>query len=1142
MKAGWIIPLCCLVGLTVSEANGSTPITTNTATPKAIDARMFRYPDVSETQIAFVYAGDIWLAPKAGGFAQRLSSPKGEELFPRFSPDGTQIAFSGNYDGNTDIYVMSVYGGMPRRVTFHGSTDRVLDWFPNGNEILFATMRTSEKDRFNQLYRVAQKGGLPTKLPIPYGEFGSISPDGKTLAYVPISVDFSTWKRYRGGMNPDIWLFDLEKFEAKNITQDDAANSQPMWHGQTLYFLSDRDKNKRANIWAYDTKKEKVRQVTSFEEFDIHFPSIGPSDIVFENGGGLYLLDLASEKYREVSIQVMTDRATLKPRLENVARFARNPDISPSGKRAVLSARGEVFTVPAEHGIVRNLTRSSGVAERYPRWSPDGEHIAYFSDRSGEYELTIRPADGSGEETVLTKLGPGYRYQPSWSPDSKKMAFVDQAMQVHIHDLDKKETKKIDKQLWRYHGALGAFTFSWSKDSRWLAFDKDLENQNSAIALYDTKEAKLHMVTSGFYNDESPTFDPDGKYLYYRSSRDFSPIYSDMDNTWIYPNSFNLVLVPLRKDVVSPLAPRNDDEPGKEKKADKEKEKKDKPEDPEKKKKDQPELGDTKTAEKKDDKKTEETSEAKDKKDDKGEEKKSKDEKPAKPVEIDLADFERRAIVLPVKAGYYGDIQAVPGKLLYRRMPRAGATDEKSTLVYYDFEKREEKTVLDDVDDAVLAAKGEKILVRRKTEYAIIEPKESQKFDKKLATGTLEAAVDPAAEWQQIFADTWRIERDYFYDPGMHGVDWKAMRARYEPLLKDAVTRWDINYVIGELIAELNASHTYRGGGDTENTEQRPVGYLGCDFALENGAYRISKIIEGAEWDAEVRSPLRRPGIEVKEGDYLLAVNGLDLDVEQEPWAALQGLADKPVLLTLNDKPGKEGSREVLVQTLASEYRLRHLAWIESNRKKVDAATDGKAGYVYVPDTGRGGQNELVRQFRAQFNKPALVIDERFNSGSQIPDRFVEMLRRSPLNYWGVRDGHDWQWPQVSHNGPKVMLINGWSGSGGDCFPYYFQHEKLGPLVGTRTWGGLIGMTGSPSLIDNGMVSVPTFGIYNTKGDWIIEGYGVDPDIKVVDDPSLMAKGGDPQLERAIQEVQRLLKKQAPPAVKKPRYPLRAGR
>jgi len=499
-------------------------------------------------------------------------------------------------------------------------------------------------------------------------------------------------------------------------------------------------------------------------------------------------------------------------------------------------------------------------------------------------------------------------------------------------------------------------------------------------------------------------------------------------------------------------------------------------------------------------------------------------------------------VVLPPKAGRYDDLAAVSGKLLYRRLPRSGSGEEKSPVIYYDLEKREEKTILDDADQAVLAAKGEKMLVRKKTDYAIIDVKEGQKLDKKLATGSLETLIDPVAEWRQIFNDAWRLERDYFYDPGMHGVAWNVMKQRYGALLKDAVTRWDVNYVIGELISELNASHTYRGGGDTEKSEQRGVGYLGADFALENGAYRLKKIYDGAAWDSEVRSPLKQPGVNVKEGDYLLAVNGLPLDPSLDPWAAFEGLADKPVMLTVNDKPSKEGAREVLVQTLASEARLRNLAWIESNRKKVDAATDGKVGYIYVPDTGRGGQTELVRQFRGQINKTALIIDERFNSGGQIPDRFIELLNRPLDNFWGVRDGKDWTWPPVANQGPKVMLINGWSGSGGDCFPYYFQKAGLGPLIGTRTWGGLIGITGTPPLIDNGSVSVPTFGIYSAKGEWIIEGYGVDPDIKVVDDPALMAKGGDPQLERAIDEILRLLKKNPPPQVKKPKYPMRAGR
>jgi tricorn protease len=1137
----YVIAFTVAVRLVAAAADNDT----TSATPRGIDARMMRYPDVSKTQITFSYAGDIWVAPKAGGLAERLSSPKGEEIFPRFSPDGSQIAYSANYDGNLDIYVVPAVGGLPRRLTFHGAPDRVLEWYPDGKTILFATTRTSEKDRFSKLYKIAATGGLPEVLPLPYGEFGAISPDGKTLAYVPISVDFRTWKRYRGGMNPAIWLFDLENLTAKDITGNDAANSQPMWHGSTLYFLSDRDKNKRANIWTYDTKSQKFRQITTFEEFDVHFPSIGPDDIVFENAGRLYLLGLEDEKYREVQIQVLTDRATLKPRLEDVSHWVHQPDISPSGKRAVFEARGEIFTVPAEHGVVRNLTRSSGVAERFPGWSPDGKFVAYFSDRSGEYELTLRLEDGSGKEEVLTKLGPGFRYRPYWSPDSKKLVFIDQAMRIQMHDLDKKATKQIGKQLWLYQDGLSRFRVSWSKDSRWIAYAQDLENRHSAIVLYDTRSDKKNVVTSGYYDDDEPVFDAEGKYLFYKSSREFNPLYSDLDDTWIYPNTTRLVATPLRKDVASPLAPRNDDEGEKKEKKDKDKDK-DKDKAQEKKKpadspkKDEPKLDDKKDDSKKEQSKDADSSDKKDKKSEEKDEK--KEEKPAKAVEIDIADFERRAVVLPPRAGYFGNLASVSGKLIYRRLPRAGSAEDRGTLLYYDLEKREDKTILDDVDDSILASKGEKMLVRRRAEFAIIEPKEGQKFDKRLPVNSLETVIDPVAEWQQLFTEAWRFERDYFYDPNMHGVNWKAMRQRYGDLLKDAVTRWDVNYVIGELIAELSSSHTYRSGGDVETDFQRGVGYLGVDFSLEHGAYRIKKIIDGAEWDAEERSPLKRPGVDIKEGEYLLAVNGLPLDPEQEPYAPFQGLADKPVFLTVNDKPAMEGSREVLVQTLGNEARLRHLAWIEKNRKRVDTATRGKVGYVYVPDTGRGGQSELVRQFRAQFNKAGLIIDERFNSGGQIPDRFIELLSRKVINYWGVRDGLDWPWPAISHSGPEVMLVNGWSGSGGDCFPFYFQKAGLGPVIGTRTWGGLIGITGTPGLIDGGSVTVPTFGIYSTKGEWIIEGHGVDPDITVIDDPALMAKGGDPQLERAIAEVQKSLKKSPPPEVRKPKYPLRAGK
>ena len=1107
--------------------------------PARIDARMMRQPAVSATQIAFVYAGDIWLVDKNGGAAVRISSPKGEESFPRFSPDGTLLAFSGDYDGNEDIYVMPVTGGLPRRLTHHGAPDRMLGWYPDGESILYATSMTSPKNRFNQLYRVSAQGGLPEKLPVPYGEFGAISPDGKTLAYVPISVDFRTWKRYRGGMNPDIWLFDLHDLTARNLTRSPAADSNPMWHGETLYFLSDRDQNKRANIWACDLKRNQFRQVTFFKEFDVHFPSIGPGDIVFENAGRLYLLDLQTDKYHEVEIRVVTDRATLKPHHENVSGYIQSATISPSGKRALFAARGEIFSAPAEHGVVRNLTRTSGVDERFPAWSPDGKWIACFSDRTGEYELTVRsaePSTGTNQvsEQTLTKLGPGFRYRPQWSPDSKRIAFIDKAMRINLFDFEAKTNRVIGHQLWMYHDELSRFNVGWSPDSRWIAWAQDLDTRNSAIALYDCESDEFHQVTSGFYNDELPVFDPDGKYLFFRTGRAFAPDYSDLDNSWIYANTSVLAAVPLRKDVLSPLAPRNDEEgdKDKDKKDDTKKDSKKKPTDADKKKGLKSPKATDKKAEAKDGSPDENTDENTDE---------NKDEKP-KAVKIDLAGFEERVVVLPPKAGRYDSLAAVSGKLLYRRLPRTGSGEERQPVIFYNLEKREEKTVIEDADYMELSANREKLLVRKGGDYAIIEPKEGQKLDKKINTGNFEAQIDPVAEWRQIFNDVWRLERDYFYDPGMHGVDWSGMRQRYGKLLEDAVTRWDVNFVLGELIAELNSSHTYRSGGDVEKGPTLGVGYLGCDFSLEHGAYRIKHIVKAAAWDSEVRSPLLQPGVtNVHEGDYLLAVNGEPIDITQDPWAAFQGLADKPVFLTVNDKPDISGAREALVQTLGSEERLRNLAWIEENRQRVEQLSDGQIGYVYVPDTGANGQNELVRMWHAQFTKPGLIIDERFNSGGQIPDRFIELLDRPLRNYWAVRDGKDWMTPPITHLGPKAMLINGWSGSGGDCFPFYFKQSGLGPLIGMRTWGGLIGITGSPPLVDGGGVTVPAFAIYSTNGQWIIEGYGVDPDIEVVDDPAAMARGEDPQLERAVAEVMTQLRRHPPREVKRPPYPKRPG-
>lgn len=792
-----------------------------------------------------------------------------------------------------------------------------------------------------------------------------------------------------------------------------------------------------------------------------------------------------------MNVKVVTDEITLLPHSENVEKLIRNVSIGPDGKRALIEARGDVFSVPAENGPIVNLTNNPGSAERYPRWSPDGRFVAYWSDRSGEYELTLLDLTKPAEPRTLTSYGPGYRYNLFWSPDGKMIAFIDKAMKIRIYDIDRNRTLEVDKLLYQYQSALQNYHMSWSSDSKWLAYARDLDNQHTAVCIFDTKDEKSNQVTSGYYADTDPCFDPDGKYLYFYTSRTFNPLYSDLDPTWIYPNSVTIASVPLTPDIPSPLAPKDDttsvkkEEPKKEESKDKDKEK--------------------------------------------------KEEKP-KEVKITLNGFEERVVILPPTAGNFGRLEAVSGKVLFHRFPYAGSPDKKKPVMYYDLEKREEKTIVDDADMFALSTDGKKVLIGKSGSYSVVDVGENQKLDKKMPVSQIEMTVDPKAEWKQIFNDVWRFERDFFYDPTMHGVNWNDMKTRYAKLLDNAVTRWDVNYVIGELISELSSSHTYRGGGDEDNGPAQNFGYLGVDWEVASGAYRVKGIVADAPWDAEARSPLLQPGIRVAKGDFILAVNGVPLSVTKAPWAAFAGLAGKTVELTVNSSPSLDGSRKVIVETLTDETRLRNLAWIESNRKRVDEETNGRIGYIYVPSTGTDGQNELVRQFSAQFTKDGLIIDERFNSGGQIPDRFIELLNRKPLAFWAVRDGRNWQQPAVANFGPKVMLINGWSGSGGDAFPDYFRKAGLGPLIGMRTWGGLIGISGVPDLIDGGNVTVPTFRMYNPDGTWFKEGHGVDPDIYVLDDPTQLAKGIDPQLERGIQEVMKQVKANPPVWPKQPPF------
>lgn len=1044
-----------------------------------INARLFQHPDVSETHITFAYGGDIWVVEKSGGTATKLSSPKGDESYPRFSPDGNQIAFSGNYDGNTDIYVIPSRGGIPQRVTHHGMSDRLLGWYPDGHHLLYASSMKSGKQRFSQIYKIPATGGLPEKLPLAYGEFGSISPDGQKIAFTDRSRIVRTWKRYRGGMAADVWLFDLKTLESENITDNTANDELPMWIGDKVYFLSDQGTAQRFNIWAYDTRTKSSKQLTHFTEVDVHFPADGPKEIVFEADGKLQLLDLATEAVREVDIQVVSDLITVKPRKESVEDYVQNMSISPDGNRAVIEARGEVFSLPSEEGVIQNLTRSSGVAERYPAWSPNGKYIAYWSDKSGEYELTIRDMSKGAQEKKLTELGPGYRYRLFWSPDSKKLAFVDQTMHINVYNMATGSHRQIDQDLSLFEGGLRNWDPSWSSDGRWLAYSKTQGNNNGAIMIYDSENDKLTQATSGFYSDLNPTFDREGDYLFLLTNRSFRPVYSDFDNSWTYPNATQLAAIALRDEVASPLAAKNDTVAI------------------------QLEQEEKKEEDKKEEEQKEETKKA---------------------VDIDFEHFERRLVILPPKAGNMGNLSTAKGKLIFHRYPNTGTQGEDNALMYFDLKEEEEKTIMKKVNAYELSADGKKLLIRQGDKVGIVEVGNDKKLEETLALKKMEMTVDPREEWAQIFNDAWRFQRDFFYDKKMHGVDWPAMRKQYGDMIQYAITRNDVNFILGELIGELNASHTYRGGGDQESPDRKAVGYLGVDWAQENGQFKIADIIRGASWDNEVRSPLDEPGINVKAGDYILAVNGVALADYTDPWAAFEGLANETVELTVSKTPNWENTRQVIVKTLSDETRLRNLAWIEQNRKRVEEASGGKLGYIYVPSTGVDGQNELVRQFYGQWEKEGLIVDERFNNGGQIPDRFIELLNRKPLAYWSVRDGKNWQWPPVGHFGSMAMLINGWAGSGGDAFPDYFKKAGLGPLIGDRTWGGLIGISGAPTLIDGGTVTVPTFRMYNPDGSWFKEGHGVDPDIQVKEDPTQLAKGIDPQLERAIVEVLRMVK------------------
>lgn len=1222
-------------------------------------ARMLRHPDVSATHIAFAYANDLWIVPRAGGAARPLASPEGIEGVPRFSPDGQTIAFIANYDGNDDIYTLPVDGGVPFRVTYHPTLERLYDWTSDGRLSFFAPGMGAHP-QVNQLYTVSPEGAMPEQLPVPYGTNGSISDDGQWLAYTPYSRDSRTWKRYMGGMASDIWLFHLTRHESKKITDWGGTDSMPMWFGDKVYYVSDAGPNHRKNIWVYETKTGNNRQITKFSDYDVNLPAMGPGpngkgEVVFQCGADIYLLDLQTEQHNAVEVVIPGDRPKIREQTLDASDNITAADISPSGKRVVVAARGDIWTLPEKHGRPRNLTHTNGVGERDPSWSPDKRWIAYFSDATGEYELYITQSDGKGETKQLTDNGKTFRNDPVWSPDSKHIAFSDKTGAAFLCTIESKELKPLDVD--EIGGSLD--DLSWSHDSRWIAYTKENPNRLRSVWVYNVESGEKHKLTSDAFNDSSPTFDRNGDYLFYASSASFSsPIYEDGGPTFVYTGTEVIHAVPLRADMEYVWAPKIDEESwDDEAKADDGDADADEDngddEDADADNGDDNKDGDADDADDGDegDKDGDDSKEAVDDgvsgvwegtikggddfppeglpltitlrlsdgsvsgsmsagpyvgritdgkydkasgelsftieveteegaqsfgvtatisgesisgnvsgedfsasftatrtssetPDDDDEDKDKKDKKKREKVEIDLEGFEQRALRLPIGRGRYGGL-AVNDKnhLIYADFGSRGSGDSASIKIFdLEDEDREEKTVATGSGSFGISADGKKLLVATGGSFAIIDAKAGQKLDKKISTDDMNVRVDPRAEWKQLFHEAWRIYRDYFYDPHMHGVDWDAVREQYGKMLDDCASREDVSFLIREMISELNVGHAYYFGGVSESGPTVSVGVLGCDFELDGGAYRIAKIYEGAPWDSDARGPLSQPGVDVKAGDYLLAIDGVKLDPTKAPWAAFQDLAGQTVTLTVNEKPEiDDDAREVNIKLADDDENLRYRGWIESNRAYVDEKSGGKVGYIYVPDTGGSGQSDLFRQFYGQIDKQALIIDERWNGGGQIPSRFVELLNRPITNYFAVRDGQDGPTPDRAHFGPKCMLINGLAGSGGDMFPALFRQAGLGKLIGTRTWGGLVGLSGNPSLIDGAAVLVPRFAYYELDGTWGIEGYGVAPDIEVVDDPAKMVDGGDPQLDAAIEHMLTELKTNAYKPPQRPAYPDRSG-
>ena len=1063
---------------------------------------LLRNPAISKTQVAFSYAGSIWVASREGDNVRRLTSG-GHEENPSFSPDGSQIAFTGNYDGTRSVYVLPTAGGEPRRLTYHPADGDVLGWTPDGKKVLFNSFRTAFAGGVVQLYTVPVEGGFATQVPLVRAAEGSFSPDGGRIAYVPNAQWQRAWKRYRGGQTKPIWIANLSdsSVEAK-IPRENSNDFSPMWVGDTIYFLSDR--NGPVTLFSYDVKSQQVKQIVKHDGLDIKSASAASDAIVYEQFGSLHLLDLKSGNDRVLDIRPVADLAEVRPHFLKIEpKRIRSAVISPTGARAVFSVRGEILTVPAEKGDIRNLTNTTAVVERDPAWSPDGKSIAYLSDESGEYALQIRDQSGLGEVRKIN-LGnpPTFYYSPMWSPDSKKIGYTDKRLNYWYVDLEKKTPVHVDSDT--YTDPAHGLQMVWSPDSRWIAYTKQLTSHLHAVFSYSLEQGKSYQLTDGMSDALYPAFDKEGKYLYFIAGTDSALTNGWLDMTSLQrPVSRSVYVIVLKKDLASPLAPESDDEKGKE---------------AEKTGKDQ--KIDTDKDKQKD---------------------KSKEEKPAN-VEIDLEGISQRILALPIPArNYYGLTAGKTGVLFLAEGPAVDPIDFDDggpTAKIYKFDLKTRKTdqILEGVSNFDVSFNGEKMLYAKQNQWTIAPaekpsdgpPQPGQGGPLKL--NSMEIYVDPRAEWKHMYEQVWRDERDFLYDPSLHGLNLEAIKKKYEPFLENISTRDDLNYLFTEMLGNITVGHMFVGGGDLPEPKRVKTGLLGADYTIENGRYRLSRVYNGENWNPKLRAPLTQPGVNVHAGDYLLAVNGREVRPPADVYGFFEETAGKQTVLKVGTKPDGSGSREVTVVPVDDETSLRNYAWIEDNRRKVDELTRGRVAYVYLPDTYAGGFTNFNRYYFAQVGKDAAIIDERYNGGGDIADYIIDYLRRPLLSYWNMREGKDITTPIEAIFGPKVMIINEMAGSGGDALPWMFRKTSIGPLVGKRTWGGLVGHYTNPAdLLDGGFTGTPNLAFYNPNGTWDVENHGVPPDVETEYDPKAARSGHDSQLEKAVEVVMDLLKKNPPP-------------